>query len=299
MEVAASLTPPRPWVVFCTAFDRYAIDAFDHHAVDYLLKPVGRERLARALDRVRRSLHDRRQSEAAGEAQAHLYPSRLPAGLSLEIGGESRSAHDVGGDYYDFVALPGRRVGLALADVSGKGLFAGLLMAGLQARVQLLAGRYGDAVGELAGELNRQIHGTLQENRYATLFWAVWSEDERVLRYVNAGHTPPGVVPAGPGPVRTLEPTGTVIGLLPDATWSSGTARLDPGDVLVAVTDGVAEVENGHGETFGLDRIAGVVRSGTGRSAAELCDAVLSAAEAFRGERAARDDATVVVARAT
>ena len=145
LDVAASLRPPRPRVVFCTAFDRFAIDAFEHHAVDYLLKPVNRDRLARTVTRVSDEIQEQRrlarEQDEAVRTQARLLPTSAPSVPGLDCAGACRPAHGVSGDYYDFLTLGPTRVGVALGDVSGKGTFAGLLGAALQARLQTLASR--------------------------------------------------------------------------------------------------------------------------------------------------------------
>src|SRR5206468_3443259 len=139
----SSIAPPRPRIIFCTAYDRYAIDAFEHHAVDYLLKPLKRERLARALDGVRETLGAaaarRREISEAAAAQASMLPGAVPTLRRLEIRGMCRPAGGIGGDAYDFLAVGDGGLALTIGDVSGKGVYAGVLMAALQARLRALA----------------------------------------------------------------------------------------------------------------------------------------------------------------
>ena len=151
LEVARALEPPRPRIIFCTAFDNYAISAFELHAIDYLLKPVNRTRLRDAVARVRQSVADvaaRYQIEMAQEVQSQMFPRTLPRVESLDYSGICKAAQDVSGDYYDFIPIASRRLAIAIADVSGKGVSAGLLMASLQGRLQTYSPVYGMAVGQ-------------------------------------------------------------------------------------------------------------------------------------------------------
>lgn len=305
IEVAKRLAPPRPRIVYCTAYDRYAVQAFDEDVEDYLLKPVSLHRLTRSLERVRRTVDEddrlRREFADAGRTQARLYPRDLPALHRLEFAGRCLPAHEVGGDYYDFLPLGDGRLGIALGDVSGKGLDAGLLMAGLQARLQSLAPRFGLRLDELISELNRSLVASVESHRYATLFYGVFDDTSRELVYVNAGHPWPLVVQSdGPAPAETavLESSGTVIGLLPDGAWTACRRVLRPGDVLCAFSDGVTEATDPEGVEFGSARLADVLARDATLSAERLCQAVLDEVARFSRGAAPTDDRTVVVARA-
>ena len=142
-------------------------------------------------DAIRERDSARREVEAATQAQARLLPQRRPPMASLDYDGLCRPARGVGGDYYDFLDLRRGAVGLALADISGKGMFAGLLVASLQARIQSIAPRHGSDLGELVCEANRLMHSSTESNRYATFFYGVFDDASRELNYVNAGHLPP------------------------------------------------------------------------------------------------------------
>ncbi len=300
MELAASLTPPRPRIIFCTAFDQYAIDAFEHHAVDYLLKPLNRHRLARAIDRVRQSMDEReelrREVVVASQAQARLFPRALPALSSLDLRGTCRPALGVGGDYYDFLPIDAERLGFAVGDVSGKGLYAGLLMAGLQGRIQTLTGRYGDRLAELMLEVNRLTYSTTDGDKYATLFYGVYDDTTRTLSYVNAGHNPPLLVRADDTTER-LEATGMVIGLMPDAQFTQESLQLRVGDTLVLFTDGLTEAVNPNGEEFGDARLEQLVRRHRRLRPAELETLIMKEVDGFKGVAPQQDDVTLVVAQ--
>ena len=169
LEVAASLMPPRPQVIFCTAYDQFAIEAFEHHAADYLLKPLNRDRLKKALDKVR----GRHELAEAGRTQQALFPRGAGAVSTLDYDGSCRPAREIGGDYYDFLPVGEGKLCIVVADVAGKGLPAALTMAGLQARVQMLLTDHAADPARLAAELNRGLCGATEANRYVTLFLGV------------------------------------------------------------------------------------------------------------------------------
>ena len=309
MEVAASLPPPRPRIIFCTAYDQYAIEAFEHHAADYLLKPVNRDRLEKAIDRVRLAILEREnvrwEVEDATRTQARLLPQCPPPARTLEYAGMCRPARGVGGDYYDFLALGEGTLGLAMADVSGKGMFAGLLMASLQARIQSIAPRHGRALDELVCEVNRLLHSSTDINRYATFFYGVYEDESRELTYVNAGHNPPVILrPAAGSPegatsytTSRLEPNGTVIGLLPEATYRQSIFQFRPGDLFCVFTDGVAEALNADREEFGDARIESVMARCAALPAEELCRELVAELDRFMGGTTQRDDVTLIVGK--
>ncbi len=308
LEVAAALEPPRPRILFCTAFDQFAIEAFEHHASDYLLKPVARKRLHRAVDRARLAILEQRSQRSelasATRTQARLLPQSLPPMDRLEFAGTCRPAAGVGGDYYDFFALGPGRLGLALGDVSGKGLFAGLLVAGLQARLQSMAATRQGSLAELIADVGRHMQSTTDSNRYATLFYGEWDDEQRTLDYVNAGHTPPFVVRSGaagaddrPPEILPLPSGGPPVGLLPDGRYVVGRLELQPGDLLIACSDGVTEAPDAAGEEFGEERLAQVACSLADREVPALRDALFDAVDAFTGGPSSHDDATLIVAR--
>ena len=308
IQVAAELQPPRPHVVFCTAYDRYAVDAFEQHAVDYLMKPVNRVRLERSVERVRESLgaggrlaDELRQ---AGATQARLFPQRLPALASLDYAGTCRPAGGVGGDYYDFFEVAPGELALALGDVSGKGMPAALLMASLQGqrrtRVQQGLGLFGALEpAALTGELNRSLCELTDQNRFITFFFGVYDEAKQTLRYCNAGHNPPLVLrAAGDGPADTerLAVGGTVLGIFPEAVYVEHQAVLEENDLAVFFSDGISEATDAAGREFGEGRLAERVLARRGLAAAQLRDRLLEDVAAF-SQGPQEDDMTLIVLR--
>ena len=227
-----------------------------------------------------------------------------PAATStLDYSGVCRPARGVGGDYYDFLPVGEHRLGLAVADVSGKGMFAGLLMASLQGQVQSLALRHGVALDTLVGELNRLMYASTASDKYVTLFYGVYDDRTRELTYVNAGHVPPLLFrPRNPATavgydVRSLRPSGMVIGLMAEETFPQESVQLAPGDVLLIVTDGMTEAVDDNDEEFGRARLEALVTQHGRRSASELRDVILRDVDRFRGDSAQQDDTTLVVAK--
>ncbi|HTO76070.1 MAG TPA: PP2C family protein-serine/threonine phosphatase [Thermoanaerobaculia bacterium] len=257
--------------------------------------------LKSALERERHARQEflEREVRIAEQVQERLFPQRAPRMETLECAGVCRPARGVGGDYYDFLPLEDGRLGIAVGDVSGKGLSAALLMASLQGSLRSLAAADGARVDEIVGDVNRQLCSLTEANRFVTLFFGIYDDHRRELSCVNAGHNAPMLLragPAGASPER-LRSGGTVLGFFPEAGWRAQSLSLAPGDVLVAVTDGVVEATNAANEEFGERRLAEVLVASRSLPADELCREVLARVAAFLAGLPAADDLTVVVAR--
>ncbi len=298
LEVASRLHAPRPRIVFCTAYDHFAIEAFELHAVDYLLKPVNRDRLARTVDRIRAELDEQRRTTRerteAERTQRRLMPGDI-VGDRIACAGTCEPADGVGGDYYDFLPMPGNRLGIALGDVSGKGMYAGLLAAALQARLQAIIAHGPQSPAEVVGELHRLTAGTIEGNRFATLFFAVFDPDAAALRYVNAGH-PAAVVFAASGDIRLLEATAPAVGLFSAASFPEAVVPMSPGDLFATFSDGLTEAESREGEALGVDGVMRVLRDHRALGPRAIVDATLREVRRFTADAAASDDRTLVVA---
>ncbi len=304
IELGLSLRPPRPALVFCTADDRYAVEAFQLNAMDYLLKPVNRGRLSRTLERLVRSRAGSNGLEEelvrARAVQERLLTRRLPVLETLRFSGSTRAARGVGGDYYDFLELAEGKFAVAIADVSGKGMHAGLLMAGLQGRLQSLAGEFAADLSGLLEELNRVIWESTDDNKYVTLFYGVYDDRTRRLTYVNAGHHAPLLLTGeeGSGALKRLSQGGTAVGLFESASFEPASVELQTGDVLVLFTDGVVEALGEDGDEYGLQRLGNSVRQHRLLDADCLRSAVLQDLSDFSGSREPSDDVTLVVLKA-
>lgn len=234
----------------------------------------------------------------AREVQTQLFPQRLPVVAGFQPAAICRAARIVSGDYYDCWPLGPGRIAVAVADISGKGISAALLMANLHAalRSQLLVDRLEDGdTARLVARLHQHLWQSTPEDRYATLFFAVYEDAGRRLCYTNAGHLPPFYIHSRG--VERLEVGGPVIGLLETCQFESGVVAVEPGSLLVAYSDGVTELENAYGEEFGVSRLLEEVLRHRHRSSAEIRDAVLSAAESWCAPQEFADDLTIFVAR--
>jgi phosphoserine phosphatase RsbU/P len=241
----------------------------------------------------------RRELEIAHEVQERLFPQSYPPVAGLDYAGACRPALGVGGDYYDFILLSATELGIAIGDVSGKGIPAALLMATLRAylRSQTIARRT-DLTGVMAN-LNTLVYESSAANRYATFFYGEYDAASRELSYVNAGHNPPMVFRQANGrrDVVRLDTGGPVIGLMEDCCYRQGRLTLEPGDVLVAYTDGISEAMNAADEEWGEERLMDAVRANGGAGARGLIDRLMTSADAFVAGAAQHDDMTLIVAR--
>jgi phosphoserine phosphatase RsbU/P len=238
-----------------------------------------------------------REIEIAREVQQRLFPQKLPQIPGLDFAGTCRAALGVGGDYYDLIQLENGLLGLAIGDVSGKGISAALLMASLRAS---LRGITVDGSGDLA-KMMRRINGLVYEssasNRYATFFFATLDPITRELWYVNAGHNAPMLIRGGSGDVVRLDAGGTPVGLLPSASYEAQSVTLESGDLLLCYTDGISEAMNLSDQEWGEDRMLEAIKESPDRTANDVLHEVFRAADEFTGEAPQHDDMTLLIVR--
>jgi len=242
----------------------------------------------------------KREVQIAQEVQARLFPHELPPLETLRYGGVCRAARGVGGDFYDFLSLGPGRLGIAVADIAGKGLPAALLMASLQALLRSHAPSCAHDLGDLGRELNRHLCESSDDARFATLFFGVYEDASRSLRFLNAGHLPPLLLRRnGPGPpcVERLESNGTVLGLFTDQTYEQQQVVLEPGDLLAVFSDGVTDAMNAEGELFGEERLVDLVSRHWDADDTDLTKSVLEEVDRFVGTVPQQDDITFIAAR--
>jgi serine phosphatase RsbU (regulator of sigma subunit) len=251
------------------------------------------ERIAERMEVERRSALE---IEIAREVQAKLFPQKMPPLATLDYAGGCVQARVVGGDYYDFLDLGVGRLAIILADIAGKGIAGALLMANLQANLRSQYALALDDLPRLLKSVNRLFCENIPEDRFATLFFADYSDAGRRLRYVNCGHNYPLLLRAD-GSLERLASTATVLGMFTDWDCTMAETTLRPGDILVMYTDGVSEASNAQGEEFGEKRLLESIRAHKDRPAAELLKAVSTAVQNFSSGIQA-DDLTLVVSRA-
>ena len=242
----------------------------------------------------------RRELEIAREVQERLFPQSYPTVAGLEFAGACRPAHAIGGDYYDFVPLEDGRLGIAIGDISGKGIPAALLMATLRAFLRGQTVRGGGDLARLMADLNGLVYESSAPNRYATFFYAEYDQVNRRLAYVNAGHNPPIVLrgdPAAAPDLAHLDIGGPVIGLIPGCEYAQGEVQLAVGDLLVAFTDGVSEAMDAAQEEWGEARLVPLVRAARRDPPATLITRIMAGADAFVNGAPQHDDMTLVVMR--
>ncbi len=243
-----------------------------------------------------------RDIEIAREVQQRLFPQEYPPMPGLDYAGACRAALGVGGDYYDFILLSKTRLGIAIGDVSGKGIPASLLMASLRAYLRGAQTIHHHAdLTVVMRNLNALVYQSSDANRYATFFYGELDLTSRRLTYVNAGHNPPMVFrrTGDGGEVLRLETGGPVVGLMEGCVYLQDGVTLRDGDVLVAYTDGISEAMNAADEEWGEERLMDAVRSRGSADARALIERLMAAADRFVAGAPQHDDMTVLVVRAT
>ncbi len=240
-----------------------------------------------------------REMEIAREVQERLFPQVIPDLPGISLAGYCRPALGVGGDYYDFIELEDGRVGLAVGDVSGKGISAALLMASLRASLRGMTLEGSHNLARLMSNVNRLVFEASTSNRYATFFFSIFDPKTRELKYVNAGHNPPVILcapPAGESPkILKLEAGGPVVGLLRNLPYEEQSVTLGPGDLVIAYTDGISEAMTGSDEEWGEDRMIAAAEAARDLSAAEIVAHIFAAVDKFTQSAPQHDDMTLLV----
>jgi sigma-B regulation protein RsbU (phosphoserine phosphatase) len=254
---------------------------------------------ATAVERARltRELVERRHLEKelaiAREIQMSFLPKSAPRIPGFDLAGTALAHDEVGGDYYDFIPTGETRLGIAIADVSGKGIPAALIMAGF--RMSLLAEiRNEFTIRAVMRKVNSLLHESLERDRFVTAFYGVLDIRNRVLIYANGGHNPPLLLRAD-GTIEYLTEGGVALSVLPDSVYSDCPVHLAPGDLIVMFTDGVSEAESPSGEQFGHVRLEENVSRLASHTSQEIVDGLVRAVVDWTGERGPNDDLTLVV----
>ena len=229
----------------------------------------------------------------ACDVQQRFMLHAVPAAHGIGYAARCRQLRALGGDCHDFLPLTHNSMAFGIGDASGKSLPAALMIANVQSSLRTASFFVGSRPAAVLGTVNRQLHGLSLADRFATLFYGVFDLATRTLHYANAGHNPPLVIRPDASSVL-LETTGLPLGLFPDSTYHEGTHRLDPGDVLIAYTDGLIEAVNQSGEEWGLHGLRKAALDSHTKTADELLDAIFASLDEFSLGRQT-DDATAVV----
>ncbi len=259
-----------------------------------LVVAIENKRLAK--DSVRQAAI-KKELEVASQMQHMLFPRELPNDSSLEMAAEYIAHQEIGGDYYDFVRINEQEVAFCIADVSGKGVSAALLMSNFQANLRTLLHR-SESLGELVRELNNKVNETAQGERFITLFVAKYNTVAKNFNYVNAGHNPPLLLDKG-GSITSMKIGTTGLGMVDDLRKvKEGVMNIEPGTVLLCYTDGVVEQENETDEEFGVQRLKEILqRDGHKRSMKEVNAVILKSVREYKGAKDYVDDIALLACR--
>ncbi|HXD34180.1 MAG TPA: GAF domain-containing SpoIIE family protein phosphatase [Pyrinomonadaceae bacterium] len=243
-----------------------------------------------------------RELAMAVEVQRRLLPARSPDSTALELAGFCEPARGVGGDYYDFIVRDDSQLGIAIADVSGKGLPAALLMSTVQATLRSLAAKHGNtanghiSLAETVGTLNRLLCDSTGGANYVTFFYAQFDPSTKQLVYVNAGHNPPLYMSADSlNDFTPLNCGGLIVGAFRDCVYEQALIETKPGDLMFAYTDGLTEALDRHGEEFGEHRIKETLKSHSRLSVYEIRDELVRRVKEWSRGAPQYDDLTFVI----
>ncbi len=271
-----------------------AVEAIRRGASDFVQKPWDNARL---LDTIRKQSKRRELSEIelARHVQQKLFPQKTVAMKTIDYAGHCVPAHVVSGDYFDFLDLGSGVMGFVLADVSGKGMAAALLMANLQASFRSQTNLALSDPRALLSSVNKLFYDSTPIEHYATLFFAQYDDRTRLLRYINCGHVGPVVLRCD-GTVERLAPTATVLGMFPQWQCEQQTIGIRAGDSLVLFSDGVTDAGIETEQEFGEDRLIALLQSIRKDNVNRCVDRVIESVHNY-GAGNQTDDITVIALR--
>ena len=259
-----------------------------------LVVAIENKRLAK--DSVRQAAI-KKELEVASQMQHMLFPETLPNDAQLEMDAVYIAHEEIGGDYYDFIRINEQEVALCMADVSGKGISAALLMSNFQANMRILLSR-SDSLTTLVRELNNKVNDTAKGERFITLFVAKYNIITRIFTYINAGRNPPLVL-SPDGSVSLLRTGFTGLGMLEDLQKvKEGVVSIEPGAVLLCYTDGVVEQENENEKEFGMKRLKEILQK-MGRTAKikDINKHIITSVSEYKGATEYLDDIALLTCR--
>jgi sigma-B regulation protein RsbU (phosphoserine phosphatase) len=237
------------------------------------------------------------QVATARQIQQQLLPAMPPEMVGWDMCASNSPSHEIGGDYHDFLPLPQGEMGIAIGDVSGKGVPAALLMSNLQAALRVrVAG--GHSPHEIVGDVNRQICKNTGAETFISFFLGELHPESGAFEFTNAGHNAPVLI-RHDGRVETLEAGGLLLGVFPEASYERGIVNLEPGDTLALYTDGVTEASNPEGDLYSEERLVEALCRSRAGSARVIHDRVLAEVREFQKGREPDDDLTLILLKRT
>lgn len=239
----------------------------------------------------------KKELEVASQMQHMLFPANLPNDAQLEMDALYIAHQQIGGDYYDFIRINDQEVALCVADVSGKGVSAALLMSNFQANMRILLSR-SNSLSDLVVELNNKVNDTAKGERFITLFVAKYNTVTKILTYVNAGHNPPLVFNKD-GSISMLKTGCTGLGMLEELkSVKEGIVKIEPGTILLCYTDGVVEQENENGEEFGVKYLKEILQTkGPSSKIKEITHVIIESVKEHKGDKEYVDDIAILACR--
>jgi serine phosphatase RsbU (regulator of sigma subunit) len=288
--------PPQTtlWGGIFTRFDDLDGNSFALVGRDDFVREIESQRRATA-EKLEAERHIAQELEIAKQVQARLFPQTLPQLKTLEYAGTCIQAHEVGGDYYDFLNLGQERVGLVIGDTSGKGIGAALLMANLQANLRSQSAIALDQPERFLRSVNQLFYENTTDSAYATLFFAQYDDKARRLRYANCGHYAPLLLRSDDS-LERLDSTCTVLGLFTEWDCLTKESQLFPGDTLALYTDGITDSFNEAGEEFGEQHLIEALRRHRELSPRLMLTAIVEEVRQFSPHEQ-HDDITLIVAK--
>lgn len=239
----------------------------------------------------------RKELEIAKNVQKYLFPDNLPNGVRLKIEASYLPHHNVGGDYYDYIPINKNQFLVCIADVSGKGIPAAIMMSNFQASLRTLV-RTTSNLTEIVEALNSQIYGNAKGESFITFFGAIYDHALNTMVYVNAGHNPPYLIDDVTGEMTCLDVGTTILGVFEPLPFvSEGFVPDLEGFTLFAYTDGVTETENHEDEEFGSERIEAYLKESSSKRLGDIHKDVLALLDDFRKDRHYKDDITMLSCR--
>ena len=282
--------------------------AMNRGAFDFITKPLDFDDLRVTIDRTLRHLAEWRDAvsardklvaiqnelDVANKMQQSILPTDFPTNRHLGTYGNMEPARNVGGDFFDIIRLEDGRIGLAIADVSDKGVPAALFM--MSCRTLLKGAAIGTSdPGEALGIVNDLLQERNEAGMFVTLFYGVYDPSSGTLTYANGGHDSPLVVSADGSSILIPSTGGIALGVVPGLEYEQTSVTLAPNETLILYTDGVTEAMNIDGEQFGMGRLTGIFKDGPPMNSEEVAQAVLDAVREFAGDASQSDDITCLV----